>query len=340
MLNKIRPPEELKHPRVVVNTAAFVNRPFIIEPRVGPITDFLEGTFPEGSGIATGIVGLKGAAFVDSYGLVKHFIPFNMPLNNVNFVDVDRRGVYEYFNRGNWAINPGLVNMDGTLRWRHAVATASNDMAAGDVDGDGGVEFAIGYNGAGGISLLDKNGVERWTKPGVNIWHVEIVDTNGDGKGEIVHSNSSGEIVIRNGDGIVLSKTKPKVYFSHFSLCRWPDRNGHEYLVTSRDGVIYLLDFNGTVVARFDAPKLGGLSEVKGAPVKLRDGQDVMMAFVADYATWDCSVVYVYDAKGQLVYQEILSSGAKGLAVRPREGGLESLLIGGDGKVWDLHAGG
>jgi len=37
-----------------------------------------------------------------------------------------------------------------------------DDMAAGDLDGDGVPEFVAGYNGGGGVRLFDASGKSRW----------------------------------------------------------------------------------------------------------------------------------------------------------------------------------
>ena len=54
-----------------------------------------------------------------------------------------------------------------------------DDTAAGDVDGDGRLEFVVGFNGGGGVRLLDSTEKMRWRKPDGNVWHVEIADLKG-----------------------------------------------------------------------------------------------------------------------------------------------------------------
>ncbi len=67
-----------------------------------------------------------------------------------------------------------------------------------------------------------RGGLLQWQQPDGNVWHVEIVDTKGDGNLQIVHSNAGGQITIRDQDGKVLRQSKPGNYFSSFSVCRWP----------------------------------------------------------------------------------------------------------------------
>jgi hypothetical protein len=74
-------------------------------------------------------------------------------------------------------------------------------VAYGDLDADGTMEFVVAWNGGGGVQLRNRAGEIIWKRRDANVWHVEIVDTDNDGKAEIVHSNASGHLVIRDQQG-------------------------------------------------------------------------------------------------------------------------------------------
>lgn len=63
-------------------------------------------------------------------------------------------------------------------------------MAAGDLGGDGQLEFVVGLNCGGGIHLLSADGKVLWKQPDVNVRRVAVVDIDGDERPEILHNNS------------------------------------------------------------------------------------------------------------------------------------------------------
>ena len=188
---------------------------------------------------------------------------------HLDFLDVDGDGTFEFLNRGGsgWQ-EASLIDASGRTLWMCNRGPGVNDMASGDLDGDGLAEFVVGYNGGGGVHLLDGNGLQKWQQSDGNVWHVEIVDTDGDGSPEIVHSNTAGQITVRDATGQAIGQVNPGPYFSDFSLCRWPTNDDPSRLLLAEDGQIWLFDFDGTTVAQFDAPNSGSLA------IKARSSSD------------------------------------------------------------------
>lgn len=75
-----------------------------------------------------------------------------------------------------------------------------------------------------------------------------------------------------------------------------------------------------------------------GTPVKLVKGQPEYFAVLLDYKLDERSVLYVYDSKGGLVYEEVLPESGAGIAAVP-DGkiGTEKLLIGSNNQVWQYE---
>jgi predicted Rdx family selenoprotein len=48
-------------------------------------------------------------------------------------------------------------------------------------------------------------------------------------------------------------------------------------------------------------------------------------------------VLYIFDGKGTPVYQENFSETLGALATKPATGGTETLLVGGNGQVWEYQ---
>jgi hypothetical protein len=184
---------------------------------------------------------------------------------------------------------------------------------------------------------LDSQGRKLWEFNDGNVWHVEFADLDGDGRKKIVHSNAAGEITVRDGKGKVISKSRPKPYFSDFSLIRWPDAGGSERLLLAKDEAVWVFDANAKVLAKFPAPDAGELGFGRGAFVVLKDKKRIL-ATIVDFENWNRSILYLHDLSGKLLYQEILPESCRAIAVVPTEKlHEESLMIGCSGKVLEYH---
>ncbi len=262
-----------------------------------------------------------------------NFVPFEKRQDHVNFIQLNSQGVYGFMNRGAWCSDARVMDETGKLIWSYgAGGNGIDDMVSGDIDGDGLLEYAVGFNGGGGIHLLNNQGKKLWEFPDGNVWHVEIADVDGSGQRRIVHSNAAGNITVRDKDGKIISKTKPKPYFSHFSLIRWPDTSAPERLLLVEDNTIWIFDASANVLAKFVAPDSGSLGEGKGIIIS-GDGEKRVLATIVDYENWHRSILYLHDLSGNLLYQEILPESCPAITTFPGNNPNSKLLIGCEGKV-------
>jgi hypothetical protein len=220
-----------------------------------------------------------------------------------------------------------------------------DDLAAGDLDGDGIAEFVALWNG---VEVLDRYGTLKW-RQGVTFGHqVEVVDTDGDGKNEI--ALATGDLVLRDSRGIVTGKVKLPAYVAHFDICPLPE-SARAGILAVEDGYVWLVGFDGKVAAKYSAPlskfesgsRRGPILEsteesvykAKGTLVKLDGDQRQYLVVVTEFAALDRSVLYVYTTSGQLVYQEVLPECCTSVAALPAgNAGPQGFLIGGDHSVW------
>jgi hypothetical protein len=333
---QLKMPAALQTPSVVTGSSLMTRTVFLREARLGSVTDLVLGELDAQPGPEIGLAGTEGALFVDKQSKPRSFIQFSARTSHVDIVDVEGDHICEFMNRGAWGCDASLIAHNGKTLWTYGRTPGVDDMCAGDIDGDGTLEFAVGFNGGGGVHLLDGNGKMRWRQSDGNVWHVEMADTDGNGSLEIVHSNAAGQITVRDGYGKILSRARPAAYFSGFSLCRWPSKTDRQYALLSGKDAIWLFDFQGRTVARFDAPGSPFLGQARGLPVLIKRGAPEYLAVLVELKNWDRSIMYVYDPKGSIVYQEILPEACASIAaIALDKSGAESILVGGKGEVWE-----
>ncbi|MFQ5839339.1 MAG: FG-GAP repeat domain-containing protein [Candidatus Methylomirabilales bacterium] len=290
------------------------------------------------------VVGAEGAAFMTQDGSVTQTIRFDRRGGRVVAVDLDRDGQEEFLDRGGGWQPVSIYDSRGVTIWSYGkrnilealLRDAPNDMAMGDVDGDGRPEFVVGFNGSGGVHLLDGGGRVLWKQADGNVWGVEIRDLDGDGKGEIIHSSYAGRLTIRNHEGETLRSIRPGVYIDQITLCAWPHEDSPMRFLWSRDKKFYLVNASGKIDKAFDAP-WGVGHNARCAPVRFEKGRELYFAVVALVrASWKRSLLYIYDPTGRLIYQEVIPTRMATLTAMPSTTGKgASLFVGGEGVVWE-----
>lgn len=335
----LKMPAALNTPRVVQGAGFVTCREFFRDTRLGGVTDILLAELDSSPGRELGIAGEDAAVLMDTSGGAKSWVMFGDTGGPVDFVDVENDGTCEFMGRGGHGNDAILMDHRGNRLWAYGGSDGVDDMACGDMNGDGRLEFVVGFIGGGGIHLLDSSGHVQWKQPDANVGHVEITDTDGNGSKEIVHSNARHHMVIRDKTGAVVNTAKPRAYFSDFTLCHWPTRRDPWHSLSAEGDKIWLLRFDGSVACELPAPLAGTLGEAYGTPAKLRKGEPEYLAVVVAFYLWDRSILYIYDGAGKLTYQETLPEMCSAIAAVPDESsGLETLLVGGDSRVLQYAA--
>jgi hypothetical protein len=105
------------------------------------------------------IVGKRAAVFLPPSHGTPRVVRFRERAGDAELLEWPD-GRPRYLDRGGGGWQPGaLIGADGDCLWRPGTGLgAMDDLAAGDLDGDGVPEFAVGYNGGDGVSLLDATG--------------------------------------------------------------------------------------------------------------------------------------------------------------------------------------
>lgn len=332
-------------PGIAKGEGLFKKRLFYASDDLGHVSEIRIGWPATREAAEIAVVGTVGAHFLDASGSVKKEVRFSRDfLFALEVMQTDASGEYAYLSRDqSWASDVVLFDKFGQEKWSYSgpVLTGIDDSASGDLGGEGKPDVVVGLNGGGGIVLLDKDGKRLWRKPEGNVWHVEMLDTAGDGRKRILHSNAEGQLLVRNAAGDVIAKYLSGTYVSHFSLVRWNGESQptHILISTTEDGpeswdsIFLILNAGGQVIARMQAPLGNVLRDLKGTSVRF-PGQGDQFAVLEHDGLGDRSMLFVYTPQNQLVYQEIIGDSCGAIANEAGKAG-DRLLLGCSGKVWE-----
>jgi hypothetical protein len=332
-------PEDLRRAKVDRGASDFNKRVFDEYSDLGRITDLRYGRFSNDPQPELVVVGTAGAVFVGSDQRVKktiHFIP--RMYNRVVLIELKAGEAPAFLGRGgSWIEKVHVFDENGALRWEYGSFSGIDDSAAGDVNGDGVAEFAVGLNGGGGVRLLNAEGRELWRKREGNVWHVEIAYPKQGAPGVIIHSDARGTLTMRNGGGEVLARYRPARFVSDFALARWGNDARPRHLILAGEGVVLVLDLDGRQTAQLEAPGLHPkyFGFAASTPVCF-SAVHCYFATLVDYASWDRSVLYLNDPAGKIAYREVFEQRCGAVGTIPAAPGTkdESLLVGCSGEVW------
>lgn len=334
------PPPALKKTGVSIGSDFLSKKPFCYSYSMGMPSDIVQGKVDPRPQVAIAVASNGKGVFLNEDGEEQSQVYLWGESMDTDIVDVDRDGTCEFMARrslGPWGAY--VSNHHGKILWSYGGGLPGvDDMAMGDVDGDGKLEFAVGFNGGGGVHLLNSNGEKIWREPDGNVWHVEMTDVNGDGKDEIVHSNAEGQITVRHGSGGVISQAKPDAYFTDFSLIPWPTKTDRKLIMVVGEGALSILGFDGKVVKKLDAPGVTDRGKAKGVYARLTSESDYLAVLVQFYL-WKRAVLCVYNPAKKLVYHEIIPEPSRAIAAFTKKGAkAESLLVGGEDWLWRYEA--
>jgi len=313
-------PADLSEARVAYGSNVLSKTRFARYPELNFITDLHYGRFGNGAEGELAVVGTSGAAFVGLQGPIHRTTHFAVrAFDRVALVQSKDGEVPLFLHRGSWVAKLHLFDENGGVRWDFGTFWVSgiDYAAAGDLYGNGKLEFVVGLNGAGGIYLLDENGREIWKKSGANVWHVEIASAEPGAEGRVVNSDAGGALTIRDPEGNVLQTFRPVQYVTSFGLARWANEPKARHLMVPDKDAIVFLDLNGQETARLEAPGCTTMPhEILGVSIcfSLRD---CYQATLVNYKVWNRAVLYLDDLNGKLVYKEVFVRQCESLGTIP-----------------------
>lgn len=323
---------------VVVRQSAFQKTLAFERRGLGLVTDLKLGRFnPPDGNMRLAIVGVRGAEFLEFDRTASREVMFDRSgYSPVSLLEDKMGRDVGYLSHGSWGEPMVVFGPDGKTRWSYGgyFSSGVDDSASGDLYGDGGREFVVGFNGGAGIVLLDSNGKEVWRKPEGNVWHTEIAQVNADGRAEILHSDARGLLVARDATGNVNQTHRLETYVSQFALTSWKDDSTPDKVLMEGKDQFLISSLDGSLAARLPATLLfRTVSPPAGTTVNF-GSSGRYFAVLMDYYFSHRSVLYLYDEKDNLGYQEVLDSGCDSLLAQAGKSG-ETLLVGCEGIVWE-----
>jgi len=331
-------------PRVITGDREFTKKVFYAgSDDLGEVLQILVGWPADREAAALTLLGGKKVDFLDANAGLKKQISFSKFIGcPLQAVQLDAGGDYGFLTRDqSWAVNVVLFDKSGREVWNYPGGlNGVDDSTVGEVGTDGKSTVVVGFNGGGGLVLVNSQGKKIWEKPESNVWHVETLDIKGDGHREILNTNAGGQLLVRNATGEVIAQYLPGYYVSHFSLTRWGNESQPTHILVptkqNKEGcckkVLLVLDAEGNSVASLDAPEGEWIHKTNGTPVQQKN--NAALYAVLQTGTLPRSLLSIYNSDGKITYQEIL--GDRCLAINTMPGDLaDRLLIGCGSSVWE-----
>jgi hypothetical protein len=253
--------------------------------------------------------------------------------DRVRFVDIDGDGVFELLDWGEGE-QARLLDSSGKTLWKFPIANeeAIYDVAAGDLDGDGLPEFVTATDS--GLNRIDRTGRKIWHKPASTSMELEIVDTNGDGIGELIEANDEPQVILRDATGEPLRNLMNLGDAYAFTLVKHENPARPPQLLVAGDERITLKSLDDEKVIHLPAPACVSYYVAFGTHIQFEADRKPTFAVMTTALEGE-STLYLYDADQKLIFQETMIGHFATIAAVAKPGGGQRLLIGGDRTVWE-----
>lgn len=332
---------------VLIGAPLVTKRQVLEDKRLGQIKQIAR-SHPTGG---TWLLGELGALLVDNRFNPGKRVEFSRRASQALVLDADGDGKDEFlvrspvFHHHGFYLPLFLLDSEGTVRWESRSFWNRHPIAAGDLDGDGRVEFA----GPGswkkddatglerGIVVLNADGKTAHKLPAGELSRVFILDR--DGRRQIASLDWKRHLRVHDPEGAVAQKVKYAKGSQSGTLCPWPARDGRSHLLWIHETSAWLADFSPADPIRFDAPlsNTGSIAGAVGVPVRLRSTHRPYLA-VAVRLRQHQSLLYIMTPRGRMEYLEVIPEPVEALGTAEITGrGQEELLVGGRGRIWSYR---
>ena len=327
---------------------------FLNLDNIGSVTDIQHGELRSPGIIELGVAGNYGARFFDEEGNRDLSVNFAVREPDGFRVSTDivgrslSSGLLFFRHAAPAATYDSLVDSLGKEIWRTPYVPTSSTF--GYIGQDGAPEFFFGRPD-GSIEARNISGAVIWQTPRIG-WadRCELLDSR-DATQPSLLVDVSGTLLTLNPSGQIVSRRRPaeevEEVFSDFSVLHWPTVCQSDCLLVSGNEAFFLLSQDGKTVEAKLSPAVYAM-HARGLSVRLNQTGSPLLAVAGSlpyqggqWAGFKAlhGALYVFDARGNLVYHEVLSEPVEALGVLPAaDGKSDTLLVGGENKVWRYTA--
>jgi len=306
------------------------------DPTLGTISDLAIGQFHPGRGEEVAMLGSEGAVFTDLTMRPHSRTGYQYAGDDVRLIR-STHGGYHFFQPGT-TNRLAVMDIHGKALWVAERDSRAGTNAIGDLNGDGREAVVSGWllPKAGCLRAIGDHGQTLWERQDSDAYFRDcaVLDVNNDGRQEVIYPDGD-RLVVLDGHGKLLGTKHMPVPMEPYALCPWPRPDSAPVMITLQQAVLWLVDFDGRVLARFYVPADYGDSHTWSAtPVVLRPGEPPYFAVVLNR---EYAMLYLYDQHGALVYQNRLAQKYPILRAVPSMNvpQAQDLLLGGEfGNVW------
>ncbi len=337
-------------PGVRLGAGLFAKKLFASVDGIGVVTYIQRGKLRSPTIIEVGIAGAYGARFFDDRGTQHASVEFAAPRPEgawvyARIVKQTSANEVSFFRQSRYAATyDSLTDSHGTEVWRTPFSTVASTF--GDLTGSGVAEFIFASQDDA-IEARNLAGSVLWRREKVG-WatNMDLLQSQGREASEILIS-IQGKLVALNPNGESLFSQKPNLeqYFSRFSTMQWSPVCTQCLLISSNEHFVLLSSDGSRVLRRLS----GGYLQDPTAIAVSFHGEAAPMLAIGGTVTYQGNrsagyqavggEVYIFDSHGTLVYEEVLPERVDALGVIPSsDGKAETLLVGGENKVWQYSA--
>jgi hypothetical protein len=249
--------------------------------------------------------------------------------------------VFFFHKEESWAGDDIFLDLSGNEMWRlpyNSIVSTFGYLA------DGSPEFVFADN-QDSVEARNVSGDLIWRTAGIGwAFGMEVLQAY-EGRDLQVLIVANGNLVALGSHGQILFARKPSVegYFSAFSLIRWPTVCEDQCILVMRNDNAVVLTPDGEKVVRNLGPS-HYLQDTHGLAVRFYRDEPPLLA-VTGFLYWKQpsktvvhGVLYIFNPDGHVVYHEVFPERVDALYALPHDGRIETLLVGGENKIWEYSA--
>ncbi|HZQ94304.1 MAG TPA: hypothetical protein VFA67_04795 [Candidatus Sulfotelmatobacter sp.] len=338
-------------PGIRTGAALFTRGTFLVTPSTGRVTDIEFGELRAPGKLELGVAGEYGAEFFDRYRVQQariEFEPRDLQGWNTGSEIVKRTSKNPLlFFRHDGGYNAALADSQGGNLWQFPYDGVSS-AAFGFVGPDGAPEFFfVDQYGAkdGTVEACDLKGQTIWRREGIARWNSSLALVKLDASGPPALVLDSGtDLLAIDHSGHTIFKHPEVVNLAEFTTVTWPPLCPEQCLIASGDRELFLTSPDGKEpIGRLPALYT---RDLRAVAVKFYEDRDPLLAVVGLLKYQGQLVgfkavrgaLYIFDAAGKPVYNEVLNELCQSVAALPSaDGKTETLLVGAENKVLEYR---